>query len=175
MLTVQLLFVVGIFMHVTFARPNDYPQIVPTVPTIETASDNNDESVQIPTSGVVYGMIFNFTSPVAIHSIASEPAETEDVTDVTSDAETSSPSGEKLVRKKRFLFGVIGSAIRSLQSDNWRECGRTPWGTTIYTNGFATACYGACPENFYCGYDGYGYGGYGYRSYGSQFNTVYLG
>lgn len=79
---------------------------------------------------------------------------------------TSSRNGEELVRKKRFLAQVFGSALQSLRSDNWRECGRTSWGTTIYTNGVSTSCYGACPKRIYCGYGYNDYGGpdgYGYR------------
>lgn len=147
------------------ARPDNSP---PSIPSVETTT--NDESVaQIPEMGVVYGLIFNFTSPDDIHFIDPVDEESESVTSKDDD---SNANGGKLVRKKRFLFGVIGSALQSLRSDNWRECGRTSWGTTIYTNGIATACYGACPEHVYCGYgyersDGYGYG--------NQINTVNFG
>ncbi len=164
MFNTDLLFVFGLLISFTLARPNESL----SVPTDDIpAVDTQNETVPIPTKGIVYGMIINFTSPDNIQRIESVPIE-----NTTPEQDPSTSSGEKLVRKKRFLFGVIGAALESFRSDNWRECGRTPWGTTIYTNGIATACFGACPENVYCGY-GYGYGGYGYG--GSQINTVYIG
>lgn len=73
----------------------------------------------------------------------------------------------KLVREKRFLNGIVGSAFPSLQSGNWQECGRTRWGATIYTNGIGIACFGNCPEHVRCGYrnnfDGFGSDRYGYQ------------
>ncbi|KAG4066044.1 hypothetical protein HA402_001291 [Bradysia odoriphaga] len=158
MFVFKLLFVFGAIISLTWARPETEPNDESTrVPSIQIPSDTNKDIIPIPTHGVVYGIVVNFTSPELMKPIESiVPVETE---------ETSSPSGEKLVRKKRFLFGLVGSALQSLRNDNWRECGRTPWGTTIYTNGFATSCFGACPEEIYCGY-GYGYNGYnGYDGY----------
>lgn len=163
MLPIYRLFVFfSILMNFALARPNEQS-------SVEPESDMKVENLlPIPSNGVVYGMIVNFTSPENIQSFESLPTETD--SEQLKD-QISNGNGEKLVRKKRFLFGIIGSALESLRSDNWRECGRTPWGTTIYTNGFATACFGACPENVYCGY---GYGGYG-NGYGTQINTVYFG
>lgn len=164
MVAVQLLLVFCVIMNCTLARP-DSPA------NVEASSDiKNETSSQIPSKGIVYGLIFNFKSPDGIRSIETKATGAETV---TSKNDTSSTSGEKLVRKKRFLFNIIGAALESLRSDNWRECGRTPWGTRIYTNGIATACIGACPEHgSYCGYGNNGYG-YGYG--GTQINTVYFG
>ncbi len=75
-------------------------------------------------------------------------------------------NGEMLVREKRFLNDVVGSAFQSFQSGNWRECGRTRWGTTIYTNGIGMACFGSCPQHIRCGYgdnSGFGPTSYGYQ------------
>lgn len=168
MFNIPLLFVFGTLISFTLARPNESL----SAPTVEiSVGDTQRETIPIPMKGVVYGMIINFTSPDNIQTI--KKFESTEPESVTSEQGSSNSSGEKLVRKKRFLFGVIGAALESFRSENWRECGRTPWGTTIYTNGFATACFGACPETVYCGYGGYGYGGYGYG--GSQINTVYFG
>lgn len=140
----------GKITNFTLARPNDSPT---SVHSMETATTNDRNVVQIPETGVVYGLIFNFKSSSG-DTQTIVPEETESLTSID---DAFSSNGVKLVRKKRFL----GSALRSLQSDSWRECGRTVWGTTIYTNSIATACFGACPENVYCGYGYDGYGRYG--------------
>lgn len=162
MLPVQFFWFVifAVIFNSTSARPNDFQPI-------ETLSDTNKDSVtQVPPNDLMYGMIFNFTSSFPIDS---ETIQTSSNTSTN----TSSPNREKLVRKKRFLFGILEYAFQSLRSGNWRECGATPWGSTIYTNGIATACFGACPENVYCGY---GYNGYnGYYGGGTQINTVHFG
>lgn len=148
MFTIKLIFVFGVLINFAWARPetqlNDES---PTVPSVSIPSDADKETVPIPSDGIVNGLIFNYTSPNYMEHIESAPVEAEG---------TSNLGG--LVRKKRFLLNLlVGPVLRSFRNNNWRECGRTPWGTTIYTNGYATACYGACPEEVYCGY-GYGYG-----------------
>lgn len=156
-------------MNLTLARPpNDSPS------TSEINSEDQS-GTQIPENGVVNGLILYFPIPDDIPS--NVPVELEKVTAMD---DTSSTTGEQLVRKKRFVFNIVGSALQSLRSDNWRECGRTSSGTTIYTNGIGTACFGSCPEYVRCGYgynryDGYdGNDSYGWR-YRSQINTINFG
>lgn len=163
MLTTQLIFMFGVIITYTLARPNDSSTAIKAV---KTANDPKDESVvQIPKNGVIYGLILNLASPGDFQPIENVPIE--------SNVDTSNGNRETLRRKKRSLFNIIGSAFQSLRSDNWRECGRTRWGTTIYTNGIGTACFGSCPEHIRCGYgsDRYGYDGFGSDQYGYRYRS----
>lgn len=173
MLSVQLIFVFSIITNLTLARPSD------PLPPTEIASDSGGQSATEIPANMVHGLIINFKSPFDIQLI--DPVE-EESESVTSKDDNSTTDSETLVRKKRSVFDIVGSALQSLRSDNWRECGRTSWGTTIYTNGIGTACFGSCPQRARCGYgserygsdDGFGSDSYGFR-YFSQSPTITFG
>lgn len=110
-----------VIIYSVIARPNDFQPI-------EKASDNNKD-------GVTYTATNDFTSSFSSNIQPIQPIHSSDL----SKNYTTKTNSEQLVRKKRFLFG------------NWRECGRTPWGATLYTNGIGNACIGNCPCTTFCG------------------------
>ncbi|KAJ6648665.1 Xanthine dehydrogenase [Pseudolycoriella hygida] len=96
MLTVQCALVFGLILHCTLARPNDNELPVAST-TQETTENGGQHEIQLPTDGMLYGIVLNFTSPAHIHFSAPTKSDSVTSNDDVSDSTSKNKDENKII------------------------------------------------------------------------------